>query len=255
MRVTIHQPEHLPWLGFFHKMASAELYVFMDVVQYRRQYFQNRNRITGVHEPIWVLVPVRKLQHRHGPIETTMIDNSRDWRKTYWGSIEYHYHNHPYFAEYGPRIREIVMAPHEQLVDFNYALIHLLREAFGIETPLLRASQLGVSGARSTLIHDICVKTGATTYLSGPSGRDYLDESPFKASGIEVEYHDFKHPVYPQRGRQAFVSHLAAIDLVMNHGPASGEILLGKPTTIVRPVPKLATPASLAPLPVGEGGK
>lgn len=229
MRVTIHQPEHLPWLGFFHKMAQADLYVFMDVVQYRRQYFQNRNRIMGVHEPIWLLVPVRKQQHRHGPIMGVAIDHSRNWQKRYWGSIEYHYHRHPYFEPYAERLHDIIVSPHERLVDLNYALIGFMREALGITTPMVRASQLGVSGARTRLIHDICRKTGATTYLSGPTGRAYLDETPFERSGIAVEYHAFEHPQYAQARRPAFVSHLSTLDLLLNHGPLSRAILLGTP--------------------------
>ncbi|MDB5100438.1 MAG: WbqC-like protein family protein [Cyanobacteria bacterium RYN_339] len=229
MRVTMHQPEHLPWLGFFHKMAQADLYVYLDVVQYRRQYFQNRNRIVGVREPIWLLVPVRKLEHRHGPIMRVPLDNSRAWRKTYWGSIAYHYHNHPHFERYADELRSIVLTPFEQLTDLNYALIDFCRRAFAITTPLVRASSLDVDGKRSSLIHDVMVRTGATTYLSGPTGREYLDEEPFRASGIAVEYHDFHHPRYAQRGRAAFSSHLAALDLIMNEGPRCREVLLGKP--------------------------
>jgi len=229
MRVTMHQPEHLPWLGFFHKMAQAELYVYMDVVQYRRQYFQNRNRIVGVREPIWLLVPVRKLEHRHGPIMRVPLDNSRAWRKTYWGSIAYHYHNHPHFERYADELRQIVMTPYDLLADFNYALIDFFRRGFGITTPLIKASSLDVDGKRSSLIHDVALRTGATTYLSGPTGREYLDEEPFKRSGIAVEYHEFHHPRYAQHKRDAFISHLSALDLLMNCGPESHAVLFGKP--------------------------
>lgn len=226
MRVTMHQPEHLPWLGFFHKMALADLYVIMDDFQYRHQYFQNRNQIQGVQSPIWVTVPVRKEQHRYGPIRQVRIDESRAWRKAYWGSIVYQYHKHPYFDHYADELEEILLAPWEHLVELNLELIAYFRSLLGIDTPVLRCSELGLSSTRSDMIHDVCLEVGATCYLSGPSGRDYLDETLFGASGIEVAYHSFEHPSYLQAGKPGFTSHLSVLDLLMNHGPASRSILL-----------------------------
>lgn len=227
MIVTIHQPEHLPWLGYFHKMTQADVYVFLDTAQYRHQYFQNRNRLQGVAGPIWVNVPVRKVQHRYGPIWTVPIDNSRDWRKTYWGSVEYNYRRHPHFERYAEPLRAIVMAPFEQLVDLNLALIAFLSEALGIRVPMVRASELGVCGFKTDVIHQICTCLNASVYLSGPFGKDYLDEQPLLAAGIQVRYHHFMHPTYPQAGRPLFTPQLSALDLLMNCGPASREIMAG----------------------------
>lgn len=226
MIATIHQPEHLPWLGYFHKMALADCYIYLDSTQYRHQYYQNRNRIIGVQAPLWVTVPVQKRCERYGPINELFVDNSHPWRKKYWRSIEYNYQRHPYFEAYAPEVREIIEAPGDRLVDLNYQLIDFFRRALGITTPLMRASEFKAEGFKTDLIHDLCLKVGATVYLSGPSGRDYLDEAPLRASGLDVWYHDFYHPVYEQRGDKPFQSHLAALDLLMNHGPASRRILL-----------------------------
>lgn len=232
MIVTMHQPEHLPWLGFFHKMAQADLFVVMDGVQFRRQYFQNRNRIIGVHAPIWVTVPVRKEAHRHGPIAGVRIDESRAWRRAYWGSIAYHYRKHPHFDRYAPGLAAILEARHATIADLNLALIGFFREALGITTPMIRASRLASAGRKTELIHAIAREVGATTYLSGPTGPAYLDEAPFRRDGIAVRYHAFKHPTYPQRGRDAFVPQLAALDLLMNVGPEARRVLLGEPATL-----------------------
>ena len=61
MIVTIHQPEHLPWLGFFDKIRQADVWVSLDHVQYRKNYFQHRNRIRGDRGAIWLTVPVEAL--------------------------------------------------------------------------------------------------------------------------------------------------------------------------------------------------
>ncbi len=225
MIVTLHQPEHLPWLGFFHKMAQADLYIYVDNVQYRHQYFQNRNRVRGAQAGVWVTVPVLCEQHRYGPIKDVRIDNSRNWRKTYWGSIAHNYRRHPYFSRYAERLHAIVMAPHERLVDLNYALINVFRQELGITTPTLRASDLEAHGAKTELIHSVCLRVGASTYLSGPSGADYLDETPFDEAGIAVRYHRFAHPTYPQKDRPSFTPYLSILDLLMHEGPHSAAIL------------------------------
>jgi hypothetical protein len=79
---------------------------------------------------------------------------------------------------------------------------------------------------RDAAILEAARQNGATTYLSGPSGRDYLDEAPFRRAGIAVRYHAFRHPIYDQRGRAGFTPNLAALDLLMNFGPAAGALFL-----------------------------
>jgi hypothetical protein len=128
------------------------------------------------------------------------------------------YSRAPFWKTYGPALEEILSRPWVLLIDLNLALIEFLWSAFGIATPTRRASTLGVSGKKSELLLDICRKTGATVYLSGPRGKDYLDESLFSAAGISVEYHEFRHPQYSQRF-SPFVEGMAGIDLLLNEGP------------------------------------
>lgn len=219
MIVTIHQPEHLPWLGFFHKMRRADRFVVLDNVQYRTNYFQNRNRVLGANGPFWLTVPVRTRGHTAASIADLEIDGSQPWAKRYWKSLQACYGRHPHFARHADPLQAIVESPRSRLADLNLAHIEALRAALGIETPLVRASELGVAGHRSELLLAICERLGASSYLSGPSGRDYLDESIFTSRGIEVRYHEFHHPVYPQHHASTFVSHLSALDAVANLGP------------------------------------
>lgn len=233
MRVTAHQPEHMPWLGFFHKMAQADMYILLDAVQYRHRYFQNRNLIMGQAEPQWLNVPVRKEQNRYGPIASVRIHNDEDWRRAYWGSIEARYCKHPHFALYAPALQAIVGAPYELLIDFNMAIIGFFREALGIDTPIVRMSDLDAPGSKSELILQLCLATRASRYLSGPTGREYLDEAAFAAAGIGLDYHAFTHPEYPQRGHGAFIPCLSTLDLLMNCGPESRKWLLAAPADAV----------------------
>lgn len=234
MIITIHQPEHLPWLGYFHKMALVDYYVYLDNVQYRHHYVQNRQHVMGPQDAVWVTVPILKQQTRYGIIYEQVIDNSRKWRTSYWHSIESQYHQHPYYDQYAETLHDIIMTPYDLLVDLNLALIDFFRQALDIKVPTIRASTLEVEGAKGELIHNICQALDASVYLSGPSGRDYLDETTFSASGINLWYHDFPHPTYPQYGKQEFCNNLSVWDLLCNCGPHSREVLLSNSIAVER---------------------
>jgi hypothetical protein len=229
--VTVHQPEHLPWLGFFNKADQADLLVLLDVVQYRKNYFQNRNRILGQQGPVWLTVPVVTRGYLEGTIGDMRISsaaaahNRTDWRRDHLKLIRHFYGRHPHFEEHRPFLEDTYAREWDLLADLNEHFIGWFMRTLGISTPVVRASSFDVAGSSSDLLLSICRAAGATTYLSGPAGREYLDEGVFEEAGIAVRYHAFEHPNYPQRGTDAFVSHLSTLDLVLNAGPESLAII------------------------------
>lgn len=225
MIVTIHQPEHIPWLGFFNKVEQAELLVLLDVVQYRKNYFQNRNRILGPDGTIWLTVPVLTKGHMSKTIKDMEINNATSWRDKYWKSIYYNYKKHPYFADYAPFFEETCKREWQLLVELNEYIIRYFLDVLGIKTEVLRASEMGAEGTRSELLLDICLRTNATAYLAGQHGKDYLNETIFAEQDIQVMHHQFVHPVYPQFRREEFVSHLSTLDLLFNCGKESLQII------------------------------
>ncbi len=217
-RIAIHQPEHLPWLGYLDKARKADLFIFLDTVAFKKNYFENRNRIRTPQGWAWVTAPVL-LKGRFGQSFLDVeINNQARWAEVYYRTLLQNYSRAPFWKTYGPVLEELLLRPWEKLVDLNLALIEMVWRAFGITTPTRRASTLGVSGKKSGLLLDICRKTGSSVYLSGPSGRDYLELSLFSDEGIGVEFHAFRHPEYPQRF-SPFVPGLASIDLLLNEGP------------------------------------
>ena len=217
-RIAIHQPEHLPWLGYLDKARHADEFIFLDTVAFKKNYYENRNRIRTPQGWAWVTVPVL-LKGRFGQSFLDVeINNQARWAEVYWRTILQNYSRAPFWKMYGPVLEELLLRPWEKLVDLNLALIEWVWRAFGIATPTRRASALGVCGKKSELLLDICRKTGATVYLSGPSGKDYLEQSLFADAGIGVEFHEFHHPEYPQRF-SPFVPGMACIDLLLNEGP------------------------------------
>lgn len=220
MILTIHQPEHLPWLGYFNKMASAEKFVILDSVQYEKNYFQNRNKILGSNGVQWIGVPVETRGHTCMQIKDMIIANNINpkWKEKYLRTIEYGYKRYPYFKIYFPFFEELLKKEWKYLYDFNMEIIFYFTKELGINVEFVRSSELGVEGMKTDLILDICKKMKATTYVAGPSGREYLNIDNFKEAGIKVVYNDFMHPKYPQMKRKEFVPYLSTLDLLMNVG-------------------------------------
>lgn len=220
MIITIHQPEHLPWLGYFNKMAKAEKYVILDNVPFRKNYVQNRNRILGTNGVQWLGIPVLISGHIDGTIKTTKIANETQpkWKSKYLKTLEMSYKKHPYFDEVFSDISGVINNDWETISDVNVALFRLFASKMNIHPEFVYASDLDVSGNKSDLILDICKKLDTDTYIAGPSGRKYLNIPSFDDAGIKVVYNDYTHPDYTQKKSPEFVSHLSAVDLFMNHG-------------------------------------
>jgi hypothetical protein len=226
MIVTIHQPEHMPWLGFLDKVSCADLFVVLDTVQFRKNYFQNRNRIRTPGGWAWITVPVRR--PRQVPISEVRIDFEGDRRQRYLNVLENAYRRAPWFDGLQPVVRGLLDGQGDRLVTVNMRIINFLLEYLGIDTPLVLASELGLplTVGGTEVNHAIAVAVGATTYLSGPSGRAYLDVRTFDESGIRVAFHEFRHPQYRQV-QGDFLPAMSAIDLLFNEGPRSRDILRG----------------------------
>ena len=228
MKIAIHQPEFMPWAGFFHKMGNVDCYVVFDHVQFKKRYFENRNKIKNGDEAIWVSLPVISKGRYLQPINEVEVDNSSPWQRKLWEKIRHSYGKARCYSEYSDEVQKIIIGnKYEKLFDFNIVFIEWFRKVLDIKTPIVFSSTLGVgSYTASDLILEICRRMGASRYLCGPSGKDYLCIEDFRRSGVEIEWQDFKHPVYQQKGRE-FIPYLSTIDMVFNCGFQSKEILLG----------------------------
>jgi len=227
MKVAIHQPHFLPWLGYLHRMAQAELFVLLDHVQFERRNYQNRTQIRLDGKPHWLTVPVVQRSQKERIVEKEIdnrLDGSKWWGDSHFATLRHAYRDAGFFGTYAPAIKRLLETRHAKLVDINQAGLDLLRDAFGIRTPLARSSELGVEGARGDLILDICRKVGASTLIAGMGGsRGYLDIDAFAQAGVKIEFHQFQHPEYPQCGPQPFMPGLSAIDMLFNRGPQAYE--------------------------------
>lgn len=217
MRVGIIQSSYIPWRGYFDFIASVDLFIFLDDVQYTARDWRNRNRIKTATGSRWITVPVRH-RTRSQSICETEIDASRDWPAQHARAWESSYGRAPYFADV-EEILAIQRSPSMGTISgLNIELTRRICGYLSIATPTVVSTELGARGASTERLVDLVRKVGGRTYLSGPSAANYLDRSAFAAAGIALEYKTYDYAPYPQAWGD-FDGAVTVLDLIANCGP------------------------------------
>lgn len=219
MIIAIHQPEFLPYIGFFERMAEADIFVALDDVGYQKNAFINRNRIKTQKGEKWITVPVQG-RSPNKKINEVLIDNSQNWALSQLGSIKQAYSKAPHFKEIFGLLEEAFGKKWKKIADLDIYLIEKVNEYLGINTKIVKSSDLNVEGGGTERLIKICKELGADEYLSGP-GSDKghgVEKSEFERQGIKVKIKEFS-------GKGPYLS---IIDLLFNYGPESSNILYNK---------------------------
>ena len=222
MKVAIHQPQYLPWLGYFDKLDSADVFILLDTVQFIKHEWKNRNRIRTKDGWQWLTVPI--IDRFPERLDCVEINARTDWQRKHTQALRQHYGRAPFWEPLGPELIGLLDTPWTHLSKLNIAATNLLCQYLGIKTSCLLASSLSTREDPTGRLVDLCHAVRATTYLAGQSWPLYMDLTRFVEAGIDVQVQTYGHPQYPQR-YQPFVSHLAVIDLLFNCGPESLTIL------------------------------
>ena len=223
--LVVLQPGYLPWLGFFDQMQRSSVFIYYDDVQFDKHGWRNRNRVKAPDgAPHWLTVPVLHSGRNWPAILEVEIDNRGAWARKHVGTLRQFYAKAPHLHRYLPALEEMLERRWTLLVDLDLAVTGLICGWLGLERRMLRASELGITGKQSERLLALCQHTGARRYLSGDSARDYLDTGLFAQHGIEVEWQNYLHPVYPQQHGD-FVPYLSIVDLLFNCGEESAAIL------------------------------
>lgn len=224
--IAIHQPNYIPWQGFFYKMMKSDTFVFLDNVQYSKNSIINRNKIKTANGEMWLTIPVLTKNAFRQAINEVKINNTADWSRKHLNAITQNYAKSQFFRDYQDKLTEIYTQRWDKLVDINKVFIKFIADCLDIKREFVTASGLGVSGESTDLLIGICKKLNADTYLSGRGGKKYLDEEKFEAAGIKIEYTNFKQPQYEQLYGD-FMPNLSTLDLLFNKGADSRRILEG----------------------------
>jgi hypothetical protein len=182
--LSVHQPQYLPWLGYFAKVADSDCFVFLDLPQYKKREFQNRNRIKGPKGEIWLTVPVLSKGKFEQPIKEVEIDNTQAWQRSHWGTISQNLKKAPYWAQYGPGLETFYTKRWDKLSDLNLEMTVWFFQQMGITTPWKIESELGTSTESTERLIELCkrpappatcrVRAAKTTWMRRASGKRAL---------------------------------------------------------------------------------
>jgi hypothetical protein len=221
--LAAHQPQFAPWLGYVDKLDRADVFVLLDNVQFKKNEWQNRNRIKGASGPQWLTVPVSF--HFGDKIREVSVCQRRNWQRQHLQTLRTCYGRARHFEETFKRYESIVREPWQKMSDLNVALLRAVVEPQGVTTRMILASDLSpLTEDRDGRLVELCRRLGADTYLAGQGGRSYMHLDRYRAEGIQVVFQDYQHPSYPQLFGE-FVPQLSVLDLLFNCGPDSLAII------------------------------
>lgn len=213
--VAIHQPDYIPWLGFFYKVAHCEQFVYLDDAQYSNEAGHNVNSIKTPQGVFRLKIPVE--QHLGDIINCVRTKDELKWKEKHLKTLMSNYKKAPFFDMFFPRFEETLLRDYPNISELNIAINQMILRGFGIERPFVKTSEMNISSVREERIIEICTTLGATEYLSGNGARAYQVEEHFSAAGLQLTYLDYK-PIEYQQLWKDFIPCMSAIDYIFNNG-------------------------------------
>lgn len=229
MIITIHQPEYLPYIGFFQRALKSDVFIILDDVGYQKNGFINRNKIKTAQGEQWITIPV-KGRSPNIKINEVFINNQTDWQKKQWKTISLNYEKASYFKKYARFFEDVFNKKWEKISDLDVYLIENLIKILGARTIIKKSSELNAKGKGTERLINICKGLGADTYLSGPGNDEHkVEAKKFEKENIKVEIQEFDNPKYSQLFiNKGFLPYMSIIDLLFNEGENSIKIIKGE---------------------------
>ncbi len=213
--IAIHQPNYLPWLGYFYKIFQSDIFVFLDDAQYSNEGMHNYTYIKSAAGVFRLKYPVQ--QSLGDKINQVRPKNELGWKERHLKLIESNYHNARFFKDIFNDYSWLIMKEYSDIVTLNTAFIEFFATRLGIKAEFILSSVFNINLIKTEKIIEICKVLEGDIYYSGTGAKVYQKEEDFKSSGIELRYSVFKPFKYPQLG-QNFLSNVSSLDFFMNCG-------------------------------------
>jgi GNAT superfamily N-acetyltransferase len=210
--VSIHQPNYVPWPGYFYKIYQSDVFVILNDAQYSKNSFINRNRIKSSQGEQWLTIPVKAKLGT--PINEVEFANSL-WSAKHIKTLDVCYKKSPYYEKYRSQLHAILTEEYRSLSELNEAIIRNIMNWTGMSTQIVHSSSLGIHDVSDDRLIKITKRLNAQIYLSGLGGKKYQDEDKFAAAGIELRYYNFSPPTYSQLWGD-FIPGLSILDWLFN---------------------------------------
>lgn len=218
-KVAVLQSNYIPWKGYFDLINSVDEFVIYDDMQYTRRDWRNRNKIKTPDGLKWLSIPVEVKGKYFQKINETMVSD-RNWAITHWRTIGQSYSRAKFFKDYKQFFEDFYTKTQEDNLSLiNSQLIELVSSILGIKTKISWSSSYELLEGKTEKLLGICQQVGADVYLSGPSAKEYLDESLAERMGIKIEWMNYTdYPEYQQL-YPPFEHSVTILDLIFNEGP------------------------------------
>ena len=224
-KVAVLQSNYIPWKGYFDIISAVDVFVIYDEVQYTKNDWRNRNIIKTPTGTAWLTIPVRQVSLEQKIYETQIT--LKNWNVKHWNSIRGAYSKAPYFKECEAYFRDIYLSIEtENLSEINLIFIRAINKLLGITTKIIDSRTLNLDGDKNKRLVQAVSKLRGTVYVSGPSAKNYLDESLFNGEGIEVEWMDYSKYSKYQQLYPPFVHGVSVIDMIFNVGVYEAKLQL-----------------------------
>lgn len=217
MIISTHQPDYIPYLGYFYKMKKSDIFVFLDDVQFSNTGMHNWNKIKGTQGEIKLKVPVK--HHWKDLINQVISKDELEWKSKHLMVLQHEYGRARYFHTIYPEFTDLLMRDYQNIAEMNIAINTWIAGKFGFDTKFVRSSSLLISSVREERILDIVSCLNGDVYLSGTGAATYQVEEHFQKRGIQLIYTDYKPIQYEQLWPNAgFVPYMSIMDYVFNCG-------------------------------------
>lgn len=216
---AIHQPNFFPWMGYFDKIRLADVFVFLDNVDYPRSgsggmgSWSNRVKVDVQGKPAWFGCPIDK-KTSDGAIVDVKIAADPRWKKKSLKTLQMNYAKAPNFDQALPVLEDLIAYETSSLSEFNIHAVKTLSDILGLRTRFVRQSELGTSQSSTALLVEICQSVECDTYLAGGGAGGYQEDDLFENAGVTLRYQDFTPKSYGRPDR--FIPGLSVIDYIFH---------------------------------------
>ena len=222
MKIAIHQPQYFPWPPYVHKVMSADIFVYLDTVQFSKNGVQNRNQIKTTQGPQWLTVAVK---HELGRSirETPLAQVSATVK--HWKTLQANYARTPGFQRWKDELESLLYQEYRTLDEVGIASTEWMIEKLGVDNKRVRASDIaGTHGRASELVASICEALKGDQYLTGTGALAYLQVEDFKRINCEVLVQRWQPFSYPQ-AHGDFTPDLSTLDLLLNEPDGASSLI------------------------------
>ena len=226
-RIAILQSNYIPWKGYFDIINYVDEFIIYDEAQYTRRDWRNRNLIKTRQGLKWLTIPVEvKGKYTQTICETKIAEKT--WAAKHWESVRHNYHEADYFDEYKFQFESIYKKASEldKLSEVNLLFINFVNEILHINAKISQSSQYHLEEDKNEKIISICEQSGASSYVTGPAARQYINEDLFQKNGIELEYFSYDNYSEYNQLYGSFQHNVSVIDLIFNTGGKANSYLL-----------------------------